>query len=345
MLAELAAGREARLSRLVPAFALPGQRDRQPLSDPYLSRKPLRFMPAEDGSVRLLRGEMATNVSVDGEPLGERRSLAAADIARGTVLLLAKRVALLLHRLNPSPPKKGPSWGLIGDSDLMVRLRQEIAREADLAGLLLLRGEPGTGKALLAGAIHEAGPRRERAYVALDLAALPPAAAGAEMFADAFSRARGGTLFLRRVGETPPAVQSMLLGALDSGEEQGAGVRVIAATDADVERSGQFPAALLQRLGGSEIRLPSLRERRDDVGRLFFHFFHQELEARGEAGRLRVGPEENPFVPAALVARLAGLDWPGNVRQLRDVVRQIDEASRGTAEAWISPQAEALLAP
>ncbi|MEM1181956.1 MAG: sigma 54-interacting transcriptional regulator, partial [Acidobacteriota bacterium] len=147
-----------------------------------------------------------------------------------------------------------------------------------------------------------------------------------------FERAAGGTLFLDEIGETPDAVQPLLLRALESGEVQSVGgaaprrhdVRLIAATDADLEEqmaSGRFRTPLLHRLAGFEIRVPALRDRRGDFGRLLFRFLGQELE------RLAVPwpseSPERPWPPAGLVARLAALDWPGNIRQLRNVARRL----------------------
>jgi two-component system nitrogen regulation response regulator GlnG len=110
--------------------------------------------------------------------------------------------------------------------------------------------------------------------------------------------------------------------------------RIIAATDADLEarvRSGDFRSPLLHRLAGFEIRLPPLRERRDDVGRLLIHFLRQELARIGEEARFDpTAPRFDPhWLPPPLVARLARYDWPGNVRQLRNVARQLVIGSRG----------------
>src|SRR6185312_11931949 len=147
----------------------------------------------------------------------------------------------------------------------------------------------------------------------------------------------GGTLFLDEIGEMPAEVQVLLLRALEAGEVQPVGaeaprrvdVRVLAAIDA-----GRFRAPLLHRLNGYEIRLPALRERREDFGQLFFAFLRQELDAMGEGGRLDdPGPRGEPWLPAPLAARLAAADWPGNVRQLRNVARQIAIANRGAAQA------------
>jgi two-component system nitrogen regulation response regulator GlnG len=170
-----------------------------------------------------------------------------------------------------------------------------------------------------------------------------------------FQRAQGGTLFLDEIGETPPEVQVMLLRVLETGEIQRVGglepqkadVRLIAATDADLDREideGRFRAPLLHRLAGYEITIPPLRERRDDFGRLLFHFLRQELRAIGEERRLAPpGEGASPWMPASVVARLARYGWPGNVRQLLNTVRQIVISSRASEVVEIGPQIEKLL--
>jgi two-component system nitrogen regulation response regulator GlnG len=142
----------------------------------------------------------------------------------------------------------------------------------------------------------------------------------------------------------------MLLRALEAREINPVGsqapvrvdARVLAATDADLEASvqaGEFRAPLLHRLSGFEIWLPPLRERREDLGRLLVHFLRQELAATGETQRL----EAESWLPAHLVARLARHPWPGNVRQLRNLVRQIVIGSRGLPQLQIGPAVERLL--
>ncbi len=161
--------------------------------------------------------------------------------------------------------------------------------------------------------------------------------------------------FLDEIGEMPPEVQVLLLRALESREIQPVGaevpqpidVRVIAATDADLEQAtsgGRFKAPLLHRLASYEIELPALRQRREDVGRLFFHFLRQELAELGEADRLADPGRRRPWVSAELVARLAAHDWPGNVRQLRNVVRQLAVASRGSQTMVVGSRVERMLA-
>lgn len=368
LLSDLAFGREERLSRGEPGFSSPERPFQAPLADPHLSRKPLRLVPgAAPGSVLLIRGESGTAVLVDGEPLEAERELFAAEIERGVVLLLANRVVLLLSRLDPLGSGGVASFGMVGESAGMVHLRREIQRVARLDIPVLLRGETGTGKELIARALHTASHRAFRPYLAVNMGAIPQTLAAAELFGAArgaytgadrkregyFARAQGGTLFLDEVGETPPEVQVLLLRALENHEIQPVGsdepvavdVRLIAATDADLEgevKAGRFRAPLLHRLAGYEIRVPPMRERRDDFGRLLYSFLRSELEELGEGERLRHSPEVRPFLPAALVARLALHDWPGNVRQLRNVVRQLVIAGRDAGEAGMWLQVERL---
>jgi two-component system nitrogen regulation response regulator GlnG len=156
-----------------------------------------------------------------------------------------------------------------------------------------------------------------------------------------FGAARGGTLFLDEVGEAAPDLQSMLLRVLETGEMFAVGsaeparadVRLVTATDADLEEmvaSGQFKAPLLHRISGYQIVVPPLRARRADIGPLAVHFAQRELEAMGEGHHLaKEDSYGEPWMPAALAARLLLHPWPGNVRQLRNVIRQLAIEHRG----------------
>jgi two-component system nitrogen regulation response regulator GlnG len=357
-LLDLSSGREARLSRVEPALGPPGESAFQPLAVPYLSRRPWLLRPAAGGGIRLLRGDSPMSLAADGQPVDSEASFSAAEVDRGVVLLLAGQVVLLLHRFRPVFPGSLPRYGLVGLSDPLLDLCRQIARVADLHVPVLLRGASGTGKELVAAALHRASSRRDGPFVALNMGALPASLAAAELFGTtrgaytgaeharrgSFRRAHGGTLFLDEIGETPQETQPLLLRALESGEVQPLGseetarvdVRVLAATDADLEQAvaaGRFRAPLLHRLGGYAIRLPALLERRDDIGRLFFHFLREELAAMGEERRLTdSGPEAQPWPPPAWIARLAAAPWPGNVRQLRNAARSLAIDSRGTGE-------------
>jgi DNA-binding NtrC family response regulator len=359
-LPEIPSGRAVELSRLLPLFSPSDGGPPEPLADPHLSRKPFLLASGSvPGSILLRRGDSSMAVEVDGRTVQAEHLCSAAEVERGAVLLLAGRIVLLLHPMPPAPPPEAERLGLIGDSAAMAQVRADVRRVADLEVAVLLRGETGTGKELVARAIHRMSRRRNRPYLAVNMGAIPPALAAAELFGAArgaftgadqrrtgyFTQADGGTLFLDEIGETPPEVQVLLLRALETGEVQPVGaeaprrvdVRVLAATDADLEAAiaaGRFRAPLLHRLNGYEIRLPALGERREDFGQLFFAFLRQELDAMGEGGRLDdPGPRGEPWLPAPLVARLAAADWPGNVRQLRNAARQIAIGNRGAARA------------
>jgi two-component system nitrogen regulation response regulator GlnG len=223
---------------------------------------------------------------------------------------------------------------------------------------VLIRGESGTGKELVARAIQEASPRARGPFVAVNMAAIPATTAAAELFGhtagaftgaqrDApglFARADGGTIFLDEVGESPVEVQAALLRVLASGEVQPVGgggarrvnVRVLSATDLDLEESverGTFREPLLHRLSGFVLLVPPLRERRDDVGRLFAHFLPRELEAVGEGRRLATLAGRDPYLGPEVLRAFLLSSWPGNVRQLRNWVQQLVVCSRGEPRA------------
>jgi two-component system, NtrC family, nitrogen regulation response regulator GlnG len=369
-LPELARGSEALVSRTEPDFAAPVQGRPLPLGNPYLSRTPWRLRrDPETGAVRLLSAESRNSIAADGVRISERRDFTAGEVRRGVVLELADRVVLLLHEVPEIPGQAPDHADLIGENEGVLRLRNEIRRVADLDVPVLIRGETGTGKELVARAIHAASRRHGPPCLCVNMGAIPSGLAPAELFGTVrgaftgsvqdqpgyFQRADGGTLFLDEIGEAPAEVQVMLLRVLETGEVQRVGspaaqkvdVRLLAATDADLEKAiedGRFRAPLLHRLAGYEIVIPPLRERRDDFGRLLVHFLRQELSATGEERRLR--PPEGaapPWLPASIVARLARHDWPGNVRQLRNAVRQIVIDSRRSETARIGPQIERLL--
>ncbi|MEO1086205.1 MAG: sigma 54-interacting transcriptional regulator, partial [Acidobacteriota bacterium] len=287
-----------------------------------------------------------------GEAIADVAFFAADELERGVALLLAGSVLLLLHRFDPlSHRQPTPRLGLIGASASMQRVRDDIRQVADLRVPVLVRGESGTGKELVARAIHDSSPRAGKPFVAINMAAIPAPLAASELFGAArgaytganqrragyFARAAGGTLFLDEIGETPVEVQALLLRALESGEIQPVGadapvkvdVRLISATDSDLDAeitAKRFRAPLLHRLSGYVIRLAPLRERREDFGRLLVHFLRRELADVGRSDRLEV--RDTPWLAAPLLARLIECPWPGNVRQLANVIRQIVIANR-----------------
>jgi two-component system nitrogen regulation response regulator GlnG len=351
-----AVGRTASLSRNAPDFSRPGGLMALPLGDPFLSRKPVRFEPGARGGLRLLVPEEGTQVRVAGRSVVGGQEFSSEELAAGVPLVLAERVVLLLHQVSfPAAEPGSGELGMVGQSEGIRRVREDISRVADLNVPVLIRGETGSGKELVARAIHERSPRRSGPFVSVNLGALSKELVAAELFGARkgaytgalkeregfFRAAHGGTLFLDEVGEAPPEVQVALLRVLETSEVCPVGghvpvpvdVRLLTATDAHLEeriRQGLFKAPLLHRLAGFEIQVPPLRERREDIGLLFHHFARQELEATGELQRLTPSdPRAEPWLPASLAVRLVCYAWPGNIRQLRNVTRQLVIGSRG----------------
>lgn len=376
---DLVRGGEAPLARFEPVFQTVGGEATESLGTPYLSRTPLRLI-GKDASVRLEVPARSTHVLAQGREVSGIRSFDAKELSQGVVLELGKTIVLLLHVLPPPAPKDplgsvegGPQQdagcGLLGESAAMRRLHQDALRAAESRAPVLLRGESGVGKELLARAIHTASARASRAYVCVNMAAIAPQMAPSLLFGHTkgaftgaerphqgyFPQAEGGTLFLDEIGDTPLSVQPLLLRAIE-GEIQVLGeprprrveVRIIAATDLDLEEAvdrGDFRYQLQERLSGFEITVPPLRARREDIGRLFVHFLRAELEEAGRAELLRPpSAGDRPWFRARVMAELARHDWPGNVRQLRNVARQIALSNRDRDTFDLDPRVERLLA-
>ncbi|MBS2015643.1 MAG: sigma-54-dependent Fis family transcriptional regulator [Deltaproteobacteria bacterium] len=367
----LAAGEAVSLSRTAPMFAPveggvgAGPR---PIADPFLSRDPLATIVHRDGAVRVRREKPGALVRLDGVDLEGERALTPDELDRGVVIELGGRVVLLLHRVDAVVGRTPPRFDLVGCSDAMRRLRKDIARVATTDMRVLVRGETGAGKELVARAVHGASARASSPYVAVNMGAVQPSLAASALFGHVrgafsgavtdhdghFVAADRGTLFLDEIGDTDASVQAMLLRTLETSEVQRIGdrrvrkvdVRLLTATDADLEAEvarGRFREPLLHRIGELTLRVPPLRARRDDLGLLLVHFLRDLLDD-GEKARLLADEfTERPWLSAEVVARLARAPWTGNVRQLRNVVRQLVVLGRDEPELSIGPEIEATL--
>ena len=225
---------------------------------------------------------------------------------------------------------------LIGNSPQMRKLREEIDTVANTDLAVLITGETGTGKELIARTLHARSRRSEQALVHVNCAALPEQIAESELFghvkgaftgatshrAGKFELADGGTLFLDEIGELPLSLQAKLLRALQQGEIQRVGsdkllrvnVRLIAATNRDLEQEvaeGRFRSDLFHRLKVYPIHVPPLREHKADLDTLSSYFLDQ--------ARMRLGLRQIGLHPHALLA-MQTYDWPGNVRELEHLL-------------------------
>jgi transcriptional regulator with GAF, ATPase, and Fis domain len=227
---------------------------------------------------------------------------------------------------------------LIGGSPALGRVLEQVDLVAATASTVLIGGETGTGKELVARAIHQRSRRRQGLFVAVNCAALPATLVESELFghekgaftgalarrAGRFEQADGGTLFLDEVGELPLDTQAKMLRVLQSGEFERVGggrplttdVRVIAASNRDLEhavREGRFRSDLYHRLAIFPIHLPPLRERREDIPLLAAYLVTRKAR--------QLGRKMDPLSPTVL-DRLTRYDWPGNIRELENVLER-----------------------
>ena len=241
-----------------------------------------------------------------------------------------------VERLRSQVERRDRFAGMIGRCDAMQEVFRTVERAAASDANVLVRGASGTGKELVAQALHTLGPRRDEPFVAVNCAALPEALVESELFghvkgaftgahesrAGKFEQAGAGTLFLDEIGELTPPLQAKLLRALEERKIERVGgsepialrARLICATNRALEADiadGRFRQDLFYRVHVLPIALPPLAERREDVRPLAEHFLARAREAAGR-GPQRIG--------RAALATLERYAWPGNVRELRNAI-------------------------
>ena len=269
------------------------------------------------------------------------------------VVAIARR-ALEQDRNNANAEQRGEQisapyeqGGLLGRSPVMIGLYKEIARVAPTRSTILIVGESGAGKELVARSIHQHSTRSGGAFVAVNCGALTETLLEAELFGHVrgsftgavadrkglWEEAAGGTLFLDEVGETSPAFQVKLLRALQEGEIRRVGAskatqvdaRILAATNRNLEqdvKAGKFREDLFYRLSVVTLRVPSLKERRTDIPLLAQHFLDMVLDREGHK-QLRLSEET--------IRTLVAYNWPGNVRELESAIEYAVLHARGRA--------------
>jgi two-component system nitrogen regulation response regulator NtrX len=230
-------------------------------------------------------------------------------------------------------------FSMVGSSPGLKRVRELIAKVGPTGARVLITGENGTGKELVARALHDASPRRERPFVEVNCAAIPSELIESELFghmkgsftgafadrAGKFEQADGGTLFLDEVGDMSLSAQAKLLRVLQEGVVTRIGgskaiqvdVRVLAATNKNLDfeiAGGRFREDLLYRLNVVPIEVPPLRERAEDIPELVAYFADQLARSAGIPGRKFSGEA---------VRRLQSRAWPGNIRELRNAVERV----------------------
>jgi formate hydrogenlyase transcriptional activator len=236
---------------------------------------------------------------------------------------------------------------IVGDSAALRRVLKEVETVAATGSTVLIRGETGTGKELVARALHDLSPRKDRTFVKLNCAAIPTGLLESELFGHEkgaftgaitqkvgrFELAHQGTLFLDEVGDIPPELQPKLLRALQEQEFERLGsthtvrvdVRLVAATNRDLGRmvaDGQFRSDLYYRLNVFPVVLPPLRERQGDIPMLARHFTQRFARRMGR--RIET-------IPTAVMDALVRYPWPGNIREMQNVIERAVILSTGPA--------------
>jgi len=352
---QLAGEKAVLVGRLYPCFG----RDVSaglPLTDRYISREALCFRSLRDKLV-LSKNISSCRVQVDGTELVVDTCLDNARLDAGVSILIGGRIVLLLRRVETNVKAisaRAISGAMLGSSVYMAKLRVQIYQLANTDLDLLIRGETGTGKELVAQALHASSNRASKKMVAVNMAAIPVPLAPSALFGNAkgafsgadkatlgyFREADGGTLFLDEVGDTPVEIQAQLLRVLQQREVQSVGgpiskvnLRVISATDVPLDAdSCSFKAALRHRLGESEITLLPLREHPEDIGELLWEFIQKNMSALGRTHLLPAEHSEATEIAgwAEVFYQFSRDDWPGNIRQLENYAQQVAVASEDT---------------
>jgi DNA-binding NtrC family response regulator/pSer/pThr/pTyr-binding forkhead associated (FHA) protein len=300
-----------------------------PVDDPFVSARHLRI-EAHDG-----RWQAVDLGSTNGTFVGGAR-VGRAELALGVSLTVGDAVLSLEPRDGPEPPRGEAFEGMLTADPAMRQLFDLLERVAPSDAAVTILGETGTGKELVARALHARSGRAEGPFIPVNCSAIAESLIESELFGHekgsfsgaerlrkgAFEEADRGTIFLDEIGELPLDLQPKLLRVLELGEVKRVGaarpltvdVRIVAATHRDLRaqvRAGKFREDLYYRLCVVPLSVPPLRQRRTDV-RLLAEAFLRRAAPRGAA--LRWADEA--------LARLEAYDWPGNVRQLRNVVQR-----------------------
>lgn len=339
---------ELSIGRYTPEFS-----DQRPLEDQYVSRLACLLTPkvSQHADGRLsLRLEAAAHAGVRIGAGGHKGFIADHEaLVKGVPLRLSHAVVLVIRLVvsgadNHSPPQDLLQKLLPGASADMSRLWHQIALIAPTNLPILIQGESGVGKELVAQALHELSARASRRLVVINLAAIPQELAAAELFGSirgaytgaidrlgAFQRAHESTLFLDEIADAPIEVQVQLLRALEQGEVQILGgssktvdVRIVAATDQSTSEDNGFRAALYHRISGFTLHIPPLRARPEDIAPQAMAMLDRDVEVAASLNPCRCS--ELPEI-AAHWARFffdaLSHDWPGNSRELRHAVMLI----------------------
>jgi two-component system nitrogen regulation response regulator GlnG len=320
-----------------------GNGNTAPLADPCISREQLQIACVARNSFAISPATTArrkvTLRTIDGEDVAPGKA-----VRPGTLIAIGDRVLLLLALRKERDNLD--RMGLVGESEIMWAVRNKIRGAAVSDSTVLIHGESGSGKELVARSVHQASTRDRQPYLVVNCAAIPENLLESELFghvrgaftgADTskvgfFKAAGKGTLFLDEIGELPLVMQGKLLRVLEERtvcpvggvKEEPIQARVIAATNRDLRQeigAGRFREDLYYRLTALTIEVPPLRQRREDIPALFSMFLEESASKHPPLRRFwQRASQLPPPIPSSFLEQLLQCDWPGNVRQLRNVV-------------------------
>ena len=335
------------IGRSTPMFCRSHSGDSCTLDELHISREAV-ILDWHKGELCMQRSQGASRCMVESWELHDSHRFSKQQMLKGVSVLLGHSVVVILklEAADSSLVSPDSCSRIIGHSRAMMQLKEQILKLARTESDVLLRGQTGVGKDLVAAALHANSSRRAQPLTVVNMAAIPSGLAASALFGTKkgaytgsnksqlgyFRSAHQGCLFLDEIGDTPLDIQPQLLRALQQREIQPVGgdvckvdVRIFAATDAPVDAKANFKAALHHRLAATEIQVPALQEHIDDVGTLLMHYL-------GAAARVQA---KIPLLPypgmqatelgrwALLFHRLNQYAWPGNVRQLSNFCTQI----------------------
>jgi PAS domain S-box-containing protein len=316
----------------------------------------LKYIRATGHPVLNASGEVVEVVGTAMDVTEQNEARAALEIAFAEIKKLKDQLLKENIALRDEINKTSMFEEIVGESPALQSVLARVAKVAPTDSTVLITGETGTGKELIARAIHKRSPRSSRAFVSVNCAAIPATLISSELFGHEkgaftgalsrrlgrFELAEGGTIFLDEIGELPPETQIALLRILQEREFERIGgthpiradIRVITATNRDLESAiaaGTFRRDLFYRLNVFPIEVPPLRERREDIPTLVKYFIHRYSRKAGK---------KIETIETATMELLQSYAWPGNIRELQNVIERsvivCDTSQFSVDPSWLS---------
>ncbi|MDV6315658.1 sigma-54-dependent transcriptional regulator [Idiomarina sp. HP20-50] len=345
------------LSRVKPEFAKNGNAGRA-LLDEFISRSPIIFQSESGGRIKLRAHSTKTTVTIAGRGIQDEYVLQESELDNGVVIGLNHRIVLLLKNLPLHDSTVDDNDVLFGISSDIRAIRQRVERLAGMNLPVMIRGAAGVGKQQAAYAIHQASERRTKPFISVNLAAIHDAVAEAELFGSYrngsrqpgyFEQADGGTIVLEDIEDASSSIHRLLYTVLQSqsvvpvGSDEALSVscRIMLTShhDPNTHEENSILSMLIEKLSAYQLFIPPLAERREDIGLLFDYFVREQWR------KLYGNRKDDIRIPGELMNQLLTFHWPGNVRQLRNVARQVVIDSREQEQLHLDPQLLSMLKP